>query len=143
MEQYVEDGTVEIVGSFNQEDEIQEEIERDLEAAKRAAGPTLGQFLEKRYAMESAQFNELVRTRLGEKAYRQKYGIPDHLPIENYINTPNGYTVPDSVFLGFYNPSDNTFYDYPESVKARMTAAESDALALEDENYRYRDHFNF
>lgn len=143
MEQYIDEGSVEIVGSFNQEDEIQEDIERDLEAARKAAGPTLGQFLEKRYAEESAQFNELVRTKLGERAYRQMYNIPDHLPIENYINTPNGYTVPDSVLFGFYEADDNTFMDYPESVRSRMTAAEADALALEDETYKYRNHFNF
>ena len=52
---------------------------------------------------EKAKFNTLVNTKLGEKAYRQKYNIPDNIPISNYINDDPSFNVPDNVFYNFYN----------------------------------------
>ena len=138
---YYNDDTVEIVEHFNQEDELGEQIEHDLNAAIKAAGTPIQEFLNARRAQEKAQFEALVHTPLGERAYRQKYGIPDNIPLSNYFNDYNGYNVPDSVFLGFYNPNSNVFdgYDRPNV----SVVSEEQSYLLEDDEYRYQDHFNF
>lgn len=138
---YYNDETVEIVEHFNQEDELNAEIEHDLNAAIRAGGTPMQEFLDQRRAKEKAQFEALVQTPLGERAYRQTYNIPDNVPLSNYFNDANGYNVPDSVFLGFYNPNSGVLdgYDRP-NVSA---VSEDQAFLLEDDEYRYQDHFNF
>ena len=137
---YYNDDSVEIVEHFNQQDELHEEIEHDLQAAIRAGGTLMQEFLEQRRLQEKAQFEALVHTPLGERAYRQKFNIPDNIPISNYFNDVNGFNVPDSVLLGFYNPNTGfTGYDFP-NVSA---VSEDQAFLLEDDEYRYQDHFNF
>jgi hypothetical protein len=141
---YYNDDTVEIVGSFNQNDDLQEDIERDLEAAIKAGGIPIKEYLEKRYQEERAQFNMLVNTPAGERAYRQTYGIPKDKPISNYVNNnANGYEIPDSVFYSFYNPSDRSFeLDYSSDTNVGAVP-ESEIASLEDDSYSYTDHFNF
>lgn len=138
---YYNDDTVEIVGSFSQEDELNDQIEHDLQAAIRAGGTPMQQFLDDRRAKEKAQFEALVRTPLGERAYRQTYNIPDNIPMTNYFNDVNGFNVPDSVLIGFYNQNSGTLdgFDVP-NVSA---VSEDQAFLLEDDEYRYQDHFNF
>lgn len=138
---YYNDDTVEIVEHFNQEDELNTEIEHDLNAAIRAGGTPVQEFLEQRRIKEKAQFEALVHTPIGERAYRQTYNIPDNIPLSNYFNDINGYNVPDSIFLGFYNPNSSVLdgYDRP-NVSA---VSEDQAYLLEDDEYRYQDHFNF
>ena len=140
---YYNDASVEIVGEFNTRDDLEEEIERDLNAAMAVGGKSLGQFLEERAIAEQQQFNELMNTPLGEKAYRQMYNIPDSVPIQN-ASSFNGTlsSVPDSVFLGFYNPSDNTFTNSDSFIDI-PTAPESQINMLNDETYQYDKHFNF
>lgn len=140
---YYNDETVEIVDSFNAKDELDEEIERDLGAAIAAGGITMQNFLEQRRAEEKAHFEALVNTPLGEKAYRQMYNIPDNVPITNYVNNGNIFNVPDSVFTGFYNPSEKTYNDYADNVPNMQTAPANQAFSLEDEEYSYQNHFNF
>lgn len=138
---YYNDDTVEIVDSFNQEDELNEDIEKDLNNAIKAGGIQMQDFLEKRRAEEQAKFNALVMSPIGERAYRQKYNIPDNIPITNYIGDTNEFNVPDSVLLGFYNDKTDTMYfDQPYN---RNVASEDQAYLLEDDEYRYQDHFNF
>ena len=138
---YYNDDTVEVVDSFNQDDELNNEIEHDLQAAIKAGGTPIQDFLEQRRMKERAQFEALVTTPIGEKAYRQTYNIPDSVPLSNYFNDANGYNVPDSIFLGFYNPNSAVLdgYDIP-NVSA---ISEDQAFLLEDEEYKYQDHFNF
>ena len=140
---YYNDDTVEIVEHFNTKDELDEEIERDLNAAIAAGGQTMQQFLDARRAEERARFEALVNTPLGEKAYRNVYNLPDNVPITNYINNGAMYNVPDHVFTGFYNPSEQTFRDYADNVPNMQVMPANQAFALEDESYRYQDHFNF
>lgn len=140
---YYNDETVEIVDSFNTKDELDEEIERDLGAAIAAGGSTMQEFIDRRRAEEKAQFEALVNTPIGEKAYRDVYNIPKNIPISNYVNTGTAYSVPDSVFTGFYNPSDRTYLDYADNVPNMQTAPANQAFSLEDEEYSYQNHFNF
>ena len=50
----------------------------------------------------------ILNTKLGQNAYRQKYNIPDSVPINISNNTNGG--LPDSVFLGFYDANENQIY---------------------------------
>ena len=136
---YYNDDTVEIVDHFNQEDELSEEIEHDIQSAIKAGGTPIQEFLDQRRAQEKAQFETLIQTPLGERAYRQTYNIPDSVPLSNYFNDATGYKVPDSIFYGFYNTNTGEFYDMP-NVSA---VSEDQAFLLEDDEYRYQDHFNF
>lgn len=138
---YYNDDTVEIVGSFNQGDELQTEIEQDLNAAIKAGGTTMQDFIDKTRAEEKAKFEQLVMTPLGEKAYRQKYNIPDNVPLDTYFQGAGSFSIPDSVLLGFYNQNFNTFDQYPGTD--RSAVPENEAYALEGDDYRYMDHFNF
>ena len=140
---YYNDDTVEIVEHFNTKDELDEEIERNLNAAIAAGGQTMQQFLDARRAEERAKFEALVNTPLGEKAYRNVYNLPDNVPITNYVNNGAMYDVPDHVFTGFYNPSEQTFRDYADNVPNMQVMPANQAFALEDESYKYQDHFNF
>ena len=140
---YYNDDTVEIVSEFNMKDELDEEIERDLNAAIKAGGTTMQEFLDNQRASEKAQFEKLVSTKLGEKAYRQTYNIPDDAPITNYTNSSQMFNVPDSVFNDFYDSNSRVFTNYGDDAPNLQTAPESQALSLEDDGYRYQDHFNF
>ena len=140
---YYNDDTVEIVSEFNAKDELDEEIEKDLNAAIKAGGIMMQDFLNQRIAEERAQFEALVNTPMGEKAYRDTYNIPDNTPISNYINNGPTFNIPDSVFMNFYNTDDsNNFKGYIENPNVQTIPADQ-AFALEDENYKYRDYFNF
>ena len=138
---YYNDDTVEIVEHFNQQDELNEEIEHDINAAIRAGGVQMKDFLDQRRAQEKAQFEALAQTPLGERAYRQQYNIPDNIPISNYFNDVNGFNVPDSVLLGFYSQNSNTL-DWSDRPNVSVVS-EDQAFLLEDDEYRYQDHFNF
>ena len=138
---YYNDDTVEIVSHFNQDDDLNNQIEHDLQAAINAGGATIQDFLEQRRVQEKAKFEALVNTPLGEKAYRQTYNIPDNVPLSNYFNDANGFNVPDSVLIGFYNENNGIIdpYDRPDV----SVVPEGQAYLLEDDGYRYQDHFNF
>ena len=139
---YYNDDTVEIVEHFNHEDELHAEIEKDLNAAIQAGGIPMQEFLNQRRAQEKAQFEALVQTPMGERAYRQKYNIPDSVPLSNYFNNDNGFSIPESVFFGFYNDNNSgVMSDYNISNVSVMP--EDQAFMLEDDGYRYQDHFNF
>ena len=137
------DDTVEIVESFNTKDELDMDIERSLTEAIKAGGVQMNDFLEKRRAEERAQFESMVNTPLGEKAYRNMYNIPSSEPINKYINDGDSSTIPDSVFLGFYSPSDATFNTEYSDRPTPGAVPESEVSTLEGEDYRYIDHFNF
>lgn len=138
---YYNDDTVEIVQHFNQQDELAAEIEHDLQSAIKAGGTPIQEFLDSRRAQEKAQFEALVNTPLGEIAYRQTYSIPDSIPLSNYFNDVNGFNVPDSVFTGFYNPNSGVLNGYDMPNISVISADQ--AYLLEDDDYRYQDHFNF
>ena len=139
---YYNDDTIEIVQHFNQKDELEEEIEHDLQSAIKAGGTPVQDFLEQRRLKEKAQFEALVNTPLGERAYRQTYNIPDSVPLSNYFNDTNSnHNLPDSVLLGFYSQNSNALdmMDRPNVY----AVSEEQAYLLEDDEYRYQDHFNF
>lgn len=140
---YFNDETVDVVGSFNTEDTLSQEIEHDLTAAIKAGGQTMQEFLDKRHAEEEAKFQALINTPLGEKAYRNKYNIPADTPLTNYVGPGAGqYTVPDYVFSSFYNPAASTFEDRGE-VPEQATAPGNQGYLLDDDEYKYTEHFNF
>ncbi len=140
---YFNDDTVEIVSQFNTQDELSEEIERDLRAAIAAGGQAIDEFLEKRRAAEKEQFRELVNTPLGEKAYRNMFSIPKEQPIEKYVGSGESFNIPNSVFNSFYNPTDRLFNSDYSDTPAPGAVPESQVSLLEDEEYSYIDHFNF
>ena len=144
---YYNDDTVEIVDSFSTKDELEESIEQDLNSAIKAGGILMEDFINKRRETESAYMDSLMRTPLGKKAYRQTYGIPDDKPVENYINDlGSNETIPDSVFLGFYDQNSNQLYNsYSDMDRTvNVTAVpEDEAFSLNDGSYDYRDYFNF
>lgn len=141
---YYNDETVEIVNSFNTNDELDEEIEHDLKSAIAAGGSTMQEFLDRRREEERIQFESLINTPLGEKAYRNTFNIPDGTPINNYISDTGGnINIPDNVFYGFYSASENIFRDYADNVPNAQVLPANQAFALEDETYKYQDHFNF
>ena len=140
---YYNDDTVEIVSSFNTQDDLDAEIEHDINAAIRAGGSTMESFLEQRRESERRQFEALVNTPLGEVAYRQKYNIPKDKPISNYVGDGGGaYNVPEVIFTSFYNPTDTSFKEYGDPSDRQAVPA-GQASLLEDEEYHYQDHFNF
>lgn len=139
------DGTVEIVEHFNTKDDAETEIEKTVEEFMKSAGPTLDKFLLERHEKEKRIFQALLATPLGEKAYRERYNIPEGEPIQKYTNG-NGdmYDLPENLFDSFYNPSD-AFFD-KGTVSDRPTpqaVPASEISSLEDENYQYRNFFNF
>ena len=138
-----DDDTVEIVGSFNTQDELDEEIHKYLDEALHSGGSQdLNQYLEETRMKEKAHFKSLIGTPLGEKAYRTKYGIPKDQPIEKYVSMPGATPIPDSVFSGFYNPTDNTYQNENYRVVAQGAVPGNQAWMLEDEDYKYTEHFN-
>lgn len=142
---YYNDDTVEIVDHFNSDDELSDQIEQDINSAIAAGGITLNDFLKQREETEKAYLDQLIRTPLGEKAYRQKYSIPDDVPIENYINNGTQENIPDRVFLGFYDQDNDQLYNsYNELMNRNVRAVpEQDAHLLNDDTYNYTDYFNF
>ena len=137
------DDTVDIIDSFNTKDELAQDIETDLNAAIKAGGTQMADFLKKQHEDEKRQYEALINTPLGEKAYRTLYNIPANQPINKYVNTGENFNVPDSVFTSFYNPTDNAFEDFDVSHFKPTAVAASQAALLEDEDYHYIDHFNF
>ena len=142
---YYNDDTVEIVDHFNSDDELSDQIEQDINSAIAAGGISLNDFLKQREETEKAYLDQLIRTPLGEKAYRQKYSIPDDVPIENYINNGTQENIPDRVFLGFYDQDNDQLYNsYNELMNRNVRAVpEQDAHLLNDDTYNYTDYFNF
>ena len=140
---YYDDDTVEIVEHFNTKDEIDEEIEGTIKDMIRAGGQTMQDFVEQRRAEEQAKFEQLIHTTMGEKAYRQTYGIPDDKPISNYVNGVENVNIPEAVFRSFYNPTDSAFRNYADAVPGQMAVPAEQSFLLEDDDYRYMDHFNF
>lgn len=141
---YYNDETVEIVDHFNQKTEVEEYIEQDLENAIKAGGIPLDQFLKKREAEEKEYINNLIMTPLGEKAYRQKYQIPDNVPIYNTQTNGSQTTIPDSVFNNFYEENSALYDAYNEIVGRNINVLpENQAHMFNDGDYNYFDHFNF
>ena len=142
---YYNDDTVEIVDHFNQDDPLYEQIDQDINHAIAAGGTPLNEFLKQRDFQEKEYMDNLIRTPLGEKAYRQKYNIPDDVPIDHMVNNGSHTNVPDKVFLGFYDQNTDGLYNqYNELMNRNVTSVpEQDANLLNDDNYNYRDHFNF
>ncbi len=143
---YYDDDTVEIVEHFNTQTELNQQIERDLQAAIQAGGIQMQEFIDKRREEEKARFEALVNTPLGERAYRQKYNIPNNVPITNFIGDRTEFSVPDSVFLGFYNQTTNAlndFYDEDQPYQSVGAVPEADRGMIEGEDYSYYSHFNF
>jgi hypothetical protein len=139
------DGTVEVVGVFNTNtNEVSEEIEKDLADAQRARGIDIDEFLNRRREEEQEQLRQLFNTPLGEKAYRSYYKIPNNVPINRNVSAAGnaGYVIPDAVFEAFSNPttSDYTVYNNNENI---FVAPSNRIDLLEDENYKYHEHFNF
>ena len=138
---YYGDDTVEIVDHFNQDDELLDEIEKDLNNALAARGITMQEFIDRQRAQEKAQFNSLISTPLGERAYRQTYNIPGDKPISNYTSTNNGMVdVPESIYDNFYRDGNIATYESNPNLKV---APSSQRELLDDDEYDYTKNFNF
>lgn len=144
---YYNDDTVEIVDSFNQNDELSQQVEDNLNAAIKAIGTPLDEFIKKRREEEREYLHNLINTPLGEIAYRQEYNIPKDVPLYNMENGDGSGTVriPDSVYNGFYSDTDNSIYNmYNELMNKNISVVPENQIdLLNDESYNYRDHFNF
>jgi hypothetical protein len=140
---YYNDDTVEIVDSFNTNDELDEEINNTLGQMIKAGGVTMQEFVEQRRMEEQEKFNQLVHTTLGERAYKQTYGIPKDKSINNYVNGGEIVDIPDAVFRSFYNPTDKSFRNYGDNIPGQTAVPAEQSFMLEDEDYNYQDHFNF
>lgn len=142
-----ESDTVEIVGEFDSmDDDLRNDIYRDLQFAIAAGGTPLNDYLEKQRQEEERIFNKLLQTPLGEKAYREKYSIPDDIPISRYINTyQNEFEVPDSVFEDFYTSHDhfNPEFDIEDRPFLSTVPEGQIGLLQGQDGYDYRKHFNF
>ena len=147
LEDFVGDDTVEIVDSFNQKTDLEEQIDQGLNAilASSTAIP-LNEFLDKQREEEKLRERQVLNTPLGQKAYREKYHIPDNVPVDNLVNQNSTgemvNNIPDSTFFNFYSDSginsiDTNFMDNIGAVP------ESQVGLIESEEYRYRDYFNF
>lgn len=139
---YFNDDTVDIVYSFSTKDEIDQTIEADLNAAIKAGGTSLNEFLNKQRTEEHKQFEALLNTPLGEKAYRELYSIPKDQPLNKYVSIDGQFNVPETVFSSFYNPTDKNFESDSDRPVATAVPA-NQAWMLEDEDYNYMDNFNF
>ena len=106
------DDTVDIVDSFNTKEELDLNIEADINAAIKAGGIQMNDFIEKQRIKERQQYEALINTPLGERAYRTKFNIPKDQPLNKYINTNGQFDLPDSIFTGFYNPTDKSFENF-------------------------------
>lgn len=137
------DDTVDIVDSFNTKEELDLNIEADINAAIKAGGVQMNDFIEKQRMKERQQYEALINTPLGERAYRTKFNIPKDQPLNKYINTNGQFDLPDSIFTGFYNPTDKSFENFDGEQFKPTAVAASQAAMLEDEDYHYIDHFNF
>ena len=71
------------------------------------------------------------------------YNIPNDAPISNFVNTASSFNVPDAVFTGFYSDNTSDNYYYSDATATLQAVPESQAFSLEDEEYKYLDHFNF
>ena len=103
----------------------------------------MNDFIEKQRMKERQQYEALINTPLGERAYRTKFNIPKDQPLNKYINTNGQFDLPDSIFTGFYNPTDKSFENFDGEQFKPTAVAASQAAMLEDEDYHYIDHFNF
>lgn len=143
-----DDDTVEIVSSFNEETEQDEEINMTLEAAIKAGGKSMADFIKEREEYDKKQFQSLVMNNpVAEKAYREMYGIPKGQPIFQYVGADgSNVSIPDDVFNSFYQePKINTrFYDDGFNNPHRSATVPFSRIGeLEDEDYNIMDHFNF
>lgn len=139
---FYNDETVEIVAHFNQEEEIDDQLKADLNMIMNSKAIEMKDFIEKREEEERNQFNQLINTPEGERAYRQMYNIPDNVPISNVVGDGSNMNVPDSAFYNFYQDTDNIYNSYNQLMN-RNTAPEGEIETLNDGEYNYLDHFNF
>jgi hypothetical protein len=136
------DDTVDIVDSFSTKDEVDQTIEADINAAIAAGGTPLNEFLTKQREKERKQFEALLNTPLGEKAYRELYKIPKDQPLNKYVSVNGEFNIPESIYVSFYNPTDKNFEEYGDRPVPNAVPA-NQAWMLEDEEYNYFDNFNF
>ena len=150
---YFNPETTEIVGSFNDDGRLDgdDQISQTAKLLESERYESIKTYLEKRHEIEEAQFRALVMTPLGQKAFRDTYNIPKDQPVEQFIISAAGQQslggIPDEVFEDFYNiPLHNrplSLSDTQDNQPGQIAVPESMAFMLEDDNYRYSDHFNF
>jgi hypothetical protein len=139
--------TVEIIDTFTEESDLDNDIERSLDAAIKAGGINLKDFIEKRRAEEEAIFNALMHTRQGQKAYRDTYNIPDDVDI-NLDGNGNVTDLATSVFAGFYSDDDygpvqEIYNSDGGPMVSTFAMSNYTPGSFDDASYKYEDHFNF
>ena len=148
---YFNPETTEIVGSFNDDGKLDgdDQISQTIKIIESERYESIQDYLKKRHEIEEAQFRALVMTPLGQKAFRDTYNIPKDQPVEQFIISAAGQQslggIPDEVFENFYNiPLHNRpLSDTQDGQPGQIAVPEGMAFMLEDDNYRYSDHFNF
>lgn len=132
--------TVEIVESFNDDDSTAAGFaQTDLNNAIIAGGTLMQDFINKEEKQNSDAMNALLNTPLGQKAYRQKYNIPDSVDLNLGNTDANTFSVPDSVFNTFYSDDEKIDAIYKDYNNLMVSQNPYD---LEDSDYKYTDHFN-
>lgn len=142
---YFDPETMSIVEQFNTNSEIDDITEQTNKKMSSLKVELMGDYLNRIHEEEQQQFYDLINTDLGAKAYKEKYNIPQDVKLSAMFgqDTGNGLNrIPDKVFDYFYSNPINSVNDL-NSLNNNGAVPESAAFTLEDESYRYFDHFNF
>ena len=129
--------------------EIDQITEQTLRMMNALPAQSMKDYVDQQHNEEMRQFYDIVGTKLGEKAYREKYNIPEGTDISKiFTNQQEAFAdIPESVFMNFYEPNapemEYIDEDTPAARANAMAVPEGMATSLNDENYRYIDHFNF
>lgn len=138
--------TMSIVEHFNSNTEIDDITEKTIDQLNNPKAIQLKEYIDQQSQEELEHFYNLMNTRLGERAYKTKYNIPDDQPISKFIpglKQGDQSRIPDSVFLNFYNQDiDNTDIDTTLPSYRSVVPAGMEGM-LETDGYRLSDHFNF
>ena len=78
------------------DDDSPAQVKAQLEYLKSNRGITFEEWMRSEYAKDERAMEEILSTKLGRKAYKDKYNDP------NVSETTMQYKLPDSVFNDFY-----------------------------------------
>jgi len=141
---YFDPETMSVVEHFNTNTEIDDITEQTIKQMDNPKVELIGDYMNRMYEEEQQKFYDFVNTDLGAKAYKEKYNIPQETDLSKIFGQDNGNginRISDKIFDSFYSnkPFINGF-DVPSSTNV---IPEGMAFALEDDEYRYFDHFNW
>ena len=91
---------IEEIEDFSEDGEsTRSQAMKDLKDATKAMGKTYSEFLQQQMQEDNNAMAELLSTKLGQQAYASTF----HSPLEQAQMQNGNTTIPDKVFLDFYN----------------------------------------